>query len=150
MLLFATLQSVHAQGPKPSIRNTTVKTTSGNLYIIGQQATMITTDSAIDPIDSIVLNPTEAGVVEVTVTGLNQLTGDAVTGVKILRYKNAAGTLTLGSATDVLASTTDTGLGSATWSITSVNNNLYVNVKGKNTISVKWIVNVRRTFREAL
>lgn len=150
MLFIATMTTVKAQAPKPSIRNTTVRTTSGNLYIIGQQATMTTTDSAIDPIDSIVLNPTEAGVIEVTVTGLNQLTGDAVTGKKILRYKNVAGTLTLGSATDVLTSTTDTGLGTATWSITSVNNNIYVNVKGKNTVSVKWIVNVGRTFREAL
>lgn len=97
-----------------------------------------TTDSALVTIDSIITTSNEAGVVLVNVVGYNPLTSDAVTGIKAFRYKVTAGTVSLGTISDVSAIVTDTGLGTATFAISVVSNKIYLRVKGKLSTAVYW------------
>lgn len=104
---------------------------------------LVTTDSTLTYIDSLVLGTNEAGIVQVTIIGYAKDTAYAVTGVIHARFNKRRGTLTLGTITEsepitrdaVLANTT---VGGATFTIVSVNNNIYVRVKGKAAYSITW------------
>ena len=90
-----------------------IKTVSGRLIPYGSIATTVTTDSTLRVIDSIVVVNNTGGIIEVTVVG-SSTAGDAITGKQIFRYKKASGTITLSSATNILATVVDAGLGTAT------------------------------------
>lgn len=115
-----------------------VKTTTGQLFTYGTQATLTTTNATSTPIATLALASNSAGVIEVTVSGVNPATGDAVTGVAIARFSKKSGTLTLGDTTNILATEVDSGLSGATWSIASSSNNIVVSVTGKASTSVRW------------
>lgn len=115
-----------------------IKTVSGRLIPYGSIATTVTTDSTLRVIDSIVVVNNTGGILEVTVVG-SSTAGDAITGKQIFRYKKASGTITLSSATNILATVVDAGLGTATFSVsTTASGNIQVRVKGKDGTSVRW------------
>lgn len=114
-----------------------------NVVVSQKESTKHTTDSTFYYIDTITVAANESGILEVQVIGYNDSLSIAITGKKIVRYKKVAGTLTLGTATDVLATEVDTGLqnspsGGAAWTIVAASNQIYVRIKGKNTYNVYW------------
>lgn len=114
-----------------------------NVVTSQKLSTAKTTDSTLTYIDTITVANNEAGILEVQVTGYNDSLSIAVTGKKIVRYKKVAGTLTLGSITDVLATEVDsnlqnTPLGGATWTIVAASNQIYVRIKGKVPYNIYW------------
>lgn len=114
-----------------------------NVFASQKQSTAKTTDSTLTYIDTITVASNESGILEVQVIGYNDSLSIAVTGKKIVRYKKVAGTLTLGSITDVLATEVDTGLqntsvGGATWTIVAASNQIYVRIKGKVPYNIDW------------
>lgn len=115
-----------------------MRTTTGNLFTYGSQHTLTSTDAAYHVIDTIALASNTAGIIEVSVTGVNAATGDAITGAAIVRFKKSAGTLTLGDTTNILPTIVDTGLSGGTWDITASGNNIIVRIKGKAATSVRW------------
>ncbi len=129
-------------------KNLKLTTANHKLFDYGQTATLTTTDSAVNVIDSIIIADDEAGIIEVQTVGFNDSLGLAVTGSKIMRYVKTAGTLTLGSATNTLASSTDAGLGTATWSVAASDDNIIVTVKGKLNYEVLWRANTRKIFQK--
>lgn len=125
---FATAQSAQQQ----------IKTTSGKTVGWGRMKSYATTDSALNIMDTVAITNNTAGVIEVTVTGVDSI-GLGVTGKQIYRYSKTAGTLTLSAATQTLAIVTDTGLGTATYTFTATaSNNLKLTVKGKLNRTVTW------------
>jgi hypothetical protein len=97
-----------------------------------------TADATPVYIDSLVLRTNEAGIIQVTIIGYAKDTAYAVTGVKQARFNKRRGTLTLGTVTDLLTTTTDTDISGATFSIISSGNKIYVQVTGKAATSITW------------
>jgi hypothetical protein len=96
-----------------------------------------TTDATPKKLGTIQIGATKAGLVTVSVVGFDNT--DAVTGIKAARYKKVAGTLTLGTPGAVLAVETDTGLGSATFTLSAVANNIDVMVTGAAGKTINWV-----------
>lgn len=115
-----------------------MKTTTGNLFTYGTQGTAITTDATVTTIATLPLAANTAGIIEVSVSGVNTATGDAITGAAICRFNKKAGTLTVGDTSNILATVVDTGLSGGTWAITSASNNIIITVKGKAATAVRW------------
>ncbi len=113
------------------------RTTNGKAVPYGRYQTTTTEDSALNTLDSMVIADNSAGLIEVSVVAADT-SGNGVTGKQIYRYHKSAGTLTLSSATNISAIVTDTGLGTATYTFTKVDDNLVLKVKGKHTVPVKW------------
>jgi hypothetical protein len=108
-----------------------------------------TTDSTIAAKKTITVSDSTVGILEVTVIGFSDSLAVGVTGSQIVRFKKVNGTLTLGTPEDLLAKATDTGLGTATWDISTSSNNIVVRLKGKLNVSVKWkIIVTRRSFNK--
>jgi len=107
-----------------------------------KQSTLTTTDSAYNTIATIPIAANEAGILDVQVTGYNDSLSIAVTGRQVVRYKKVAGTLTLGTPSNILAKETDTGLQytniGSTWDISTSSDNIIIRVKGKLTYKIKW------------
>ncbi len=104
---------------------------------------LITTDSTLTYTDSLVLGTNESGIVTLTVIGYAKDTAYSVTGQIQCRFNKRRGTLTLGTITELEPITRDavlanTAFGGATFTLVSVNNNIYVRVKGKATYSITW------------
>lgn len=115
-----------------------LRTTSGKLVKYGRVATLSTTDSALNIIDTFAVTNNTAGMIEVGVVGQDSV-GSGVTGKQIYRYKKVAGTLTLSAATQIMAIVTDTPLGTSTYTFTATDsNNLQLKVKGKLGVTVAW------------
>jgi hypothetical protein len=135
LIIILSISVASAQSKKVDLKNLS----DLSVFRYGQQAVLKTTDSANHYIDSVVLAANEAGIATVEVVGFDSTNAVAVTGSQVVRYSKVAGTLTLGSPSNILAKVTDTGLGTATFSINAVNNNIYILVKGKLTYTVKWV-----------
>lgn len=103
-----------------------------------------TTDSTLAAKQTVTIADSSVGILEVTVIGFSDSLGVGITGKQIVRYKKANGTLTLGTPSDVLAKATDSGLGTATWDISTASNNVTVRLKGKLNYTVYWRVVVTR------
>lgn len=103
---------------------------------------LVTTDSTLTYIDSLVLGTNEAGIVQVTVIGFAKDTAYSVTGVIQARFNKRRGTCTLGTITEIEPITTDAVLANAgtgsTFTLVVVNNNIYVRVKGKAAYDITW------------
>ena len=126
--LFATL-AVSAQ------RNTAYSINGGGSII----KTVTTTDSTLTYIDSITtLGTNDAGVLEVSVTGMAYDTAYSVTGTVGARYNKRRGTLTLGSVINIQTPVTDAALGTATFTVVAANDKIYVRVKGKAATNIRW------------
>jgi hypothetical protein len=115
-----------------------LKTTTGALFTYGTQATLSTTDASYHTIATLPLATNTAGIIEVTVTGVNTTNGDGITGAAIARFSKASGTLTVGDTTNILATEVDTGLSGGTWDISTSSDNIIVRVKGKASTTVRW------------
>jgi len=124
-----------------------LKKSNNTTFDYGREAIVTTTDSTLTYLDSIPIASNEAGIIEVQLIGFNDSTKTAVTGTKILRYVKTGGTITLGSATDVLATVTDATLGTATWTVTAVANDIVVRVKGKAGFTIRWQSKTRKIYR---
>jgi len=97
-----------------------------------------TTDATPKKLGSYVPAAGKAGILFLTVTGFDGT--DAITGQKAIRFKkNAAGTLTLGTAVDVVASVVDAGLGAATFAMSAVSNKVDVMVTGAAGKNISWV-----------
>lgn len=148
-ILFVFAISLNAEA---QLKKLNFKSTSGKLFQYGQQATARTTDSTLTYLDTLVIASNEAGIIELQIIGYDSVNSVAITGSQIVRYKKVAGTLTLGTATDVLATEVDTGLqtagvGGAAFTIISQNNNVVIRVKGKDGKFIHWIGTTRKLFR---
>lgn len=131
--LFLMAAAVTAQSKQQQLKTVTGKTVGW-----GRMATYATTDSALNIMDTVAITNNTAGLIEVTVVGVDSI-GLAVTGKQIYRYSKSAGTLTLSAATQTMAIVTDTGLGTATYTFTATaSNNLKLTVKGKLARTVTW------------
>lgn len=122
-----------------------LRTTTGNLFTYGDQARITTTDSAFHSITTVSLSNNTAGIIEVSVSGVDSA-GNAVTGSQIVRYSKKSGTLTLGTPGDLLAKVTDGSLGTSTWNISTTDNNIIVQVKGKLNTTVRWRCLIKHVF----
>ncbi len=133
ILLIAVVTTFSASAQLQQLRST-----SGKLVKYGRVATLATTDSALNVIDTFAVGNNTAGMIEVGVAGQDSV-GSGVTGKQIYRYKKVAGTLTLSAATQIMAIVTDTPLGTATYTFTATDsNNLQLKVKGKLGVTVSW------------
>lgn len=103
-----------------------------------------TTDATPTTLGSLKIGDTQAGVIQATVVGIDSA-GLAVTGTKIVRYKKVGGTLTLGTAADVLAVVADSGLTSATFAFVAASNNVAIQVTGTAGKTIKWTATIRHT-----
>ena len=97
-----------------------------------------TTDSAFHNIDSIVLAPNEAGIVQVFVVGNGYDTAYSVRGAYTATYNNRRGTLTLDTPTALTPSVTDAALTTSTFSLVAGTNKIYVRIKGRLNYNVRW------------
>jgi len=132
LILMCSIASVTAQTTRFTNRNFDER--------IAQR--LVTTDSTLTYIDSLVLGTNEAGIVQVTVIGFAKDTAYSVTGVITARFNKRRGTCTLGTITEIEPITTDAVLANAgtgsTFTLVVVNNNLYVRVKGKAGYDITW------------
>jgi hypothetical protein len=99
---------------------------------------VITTNATVTNVDSIVLGTNEAGVIELTVIGFAKDTAHSVSGKIAVRFNKRRGTCTLGTIASVLPIVADAPLTGATFTVSVVNNNLYVTVTGIASTSITW------------
>lgn len=114
-----------------------LKTVNGKLVNYGALKKFTTTDSTLSAVETVSILDNSAGMIIVTVVAADSV-GDGVTGKIIYRYHKTAGTLTLASGTNISALVTDTGLGTATFTVTAVSNNVVLKCKGKLNYTVRW------------
>lgn len=104
-----------------------------------------TTDATPVKLGTLKIADTQAGVIQATVVGIDAA-GLAVTGTKIVRYKKAAGTLTLGTPADIAAVVADSGLTAATFTFVANGNNVDIQLTGTAGKTIKWTATIRHTF----
>lgn len=97
-----------------------------------------TADATPVYIDSVKLATNETGIVEVYAIGYQKDTAYSVRGKLSVDFNKRRGTLTMGTITSNIPIITDAALGSATFTLVSVNNNIYVRVTGKAATSIRW------------
>lgn len=124
----------------PSMAQKTINRNSGEEF----QKVKTTTDSTFTSVDSCIINSNEVGFVDVQVVGLDKVNGKAVTGHLKYRYKSVSGTITLASADALSAIVTDSGLSPATFKVIASGSKLYLQVKGKLTVTVDWYTVLKR------
>ena len=143
LLVFAVFFSLAGVANAQKIQ---IKTMSGKVFTYGDNASLTTTDSLNHVIDSIHLYDNTAGMLEVSVAGLDIASGNAVTGSQIVRYAKKSGTLTLGSPANILAKVTDTSISGATFTIAASGNNVIVQVNGATGKTIRWKCLVKQVF----
>lgn len=103
-------------------------------------ASVSTSDATVTTIATIATSSNEFGVIEVTLVGHRTTSdGHGITGKKIVRYRNIAGTITVGSITSLLTDEL-TGLTTATWTITSSGSNILIRVTGEAATNIDWSI----------
>src|SRR6478752_729014 len=99
-----------------------------------------TTDATPKKLGSVTVLNSRVGIAIVTVSGYDGT--DGITGQKAVRYKkSSSGILTLGTAVDVVAPVVDAGLGSSTFTLTAVGNNIDITVTGAAGKTINWTGN---------
>lgn len=114
-----------------------LKNSNGNLFRYGYEAVLTTTNGSAHAIATFPIAAYEGGLLQARVVGVDTAAGDVVTGVIGIRYKKAAGTLTLGSPISTQAIVTDAGIAGATFAWAASSNNVVLNVTG-DTSSMVW------------
>ncbi len=127
--------------------NRYVKTDKGKYAEVGKTTILTTTNATATHIDSIVIADNTAGIVTAEIVGA-ATNGDAVTGKQIFRYKKTAGTLTLGTAANILAIVADAGItgGTFAYNVTATNN-LQIKVTGAAATTVRWRSTITQAIR---
>ncbi|MEO9145081.1 MAG: hypothetical protein ABI237_05940 [Ginsengibacter sp.] len=118
-----------------------IRSTGGKLVNSGRTSNVNTTDATPTIIDTLTLGANSGGVVQYTAKGV-AANGDTITISQIVRFKKAAGTLTLGTPADILASVVDAGLSGGSIAISAASNNINVTVTGKAAVNVSWKCNI--------
>lgn len=115
-----------------------LKTTTGTLFTYGAQYSATTTNATADTVATIPLAANTAGLIRVSVVGVNTANGDAITGSAIVRYKKASGTLTIGDTSNISPTVVDTGISGATWNIATSANSIIISATGKASTTIRW------------
>lgn len=103
-----------------------------------------TTDATATVLLTIDAGTTDAGIIAAHVVG-QDAAGLVVSGAKIVRYKKVSGTVTLGTAADLLAVEADTGLTSATFAFAATANVITIKVTGTAAKTITWTASVEHT-----
>jgi hypothetical protein len=97
-----------------------------------------TADATPTYIDSVKLSTNETGLVELYVIGYQKDTAYSVRGKISVDFNKRRGSLSIGTITTNIPIVADAALGSSTFTMVSVNNNIYVQVTGKAATSIRW------------
>lgn len=113
-------------------------TTNYSIFDFGYSTTYTGTLGTAVNADTITVAANEGGLLRVTCVGYSDDSTSSVTGSKIVRYNKVAGTLTLGSPSNILAVAADTKITTATFSVAAVSNNICVTVTGVAGVTIRW------------
>lgn len=94
---------------------------------------------------TITLDANSRGIVEVRVEAVSSDGTKGLTGIKRVRYKKIAGTLTLGTVETEMAIERDGGLTTADFTITTSSNNVIIQVTGESAQALDWKVTILTT-----
>jgi hypothetical protein len=108
---------------------------------------MTTTDSSIHTIYTIPIVANEAGIINVSFVGYAQNNAGAVTSIQVVRYINAAGTITLGTPVAILATESDASVTGSSVAFSVSGSNIIVTVKSGRPVSVRWQVAISKESR---
>lgn len=141
----ATLLLIATQITSAQVSPVFFRTTTNTLYNYSYEGTYRTTDSTtFHTVGTYAVATNEAGVLEVEVVGLDTTSSAGFcTGTKIVTYSKKAGTLTLGTPSDVLATTTSANMTTSSWQIAASSNNIVVQVRGTLNREILWTVRVK-------
>lgn len=104
-----------------------------------------TTTATATTVHTVNVADNEVGFITIKAIGFSPDSVEAITGIKSYRYVKKNGTLTLGSAVNILAPVTDTDVSSATFVASASGNNILVRVTGISGLTMYWNVIVERT-----
>lgn len=104
-----------------------------------------TTDATITTVNTVTISDNEVGFITIKTVGYSPDSVAAVTGIKSYRYVKKAGTLTLGSAVNVLTPVADTQVSTATFVASASGNNILIRVTGIAALTMYWDVITERT-----
>jgi hypothetical protein len=145
LFLVATLLVVASMAYSQTVSPVFFKTIDNKNYNYSYEGSLRTTDSTTyHTIGTLAIGANEVGVIEVEVVGIDTTTtGGFCTGKKIVTYSKKAGTLTLGTPTDLLATTTAATNTTSAWRISASSNNIIVEVKGTLSREILWTARVK-------
>lgn len=101
-----------------------------------------TTDGSTINIGFVKPSANEAGIIKANVVGIDKANGLAATGSKMVRYKSVNGTVTIGTAANLLAESADTGIDTATFAFAVVNGQVAIQVTGVASHTIVWNADV--------
>lgn len=121
------------------------KTLDNRNYNFSYEGTYRTTDSTTyHTVGTLSIAANEVGILEVEVIGIDTTsTGGFVVGKQMVNYSKLAGTLTISSATNVLAPTTSVSLITSAFRTIASSNNIVVQVKGTINRDILWTVRIK-------
>lgn len=139
MVLF--VSAVQAQTVSPVF----FRTTTNSLYNFSYEGTYRTTDSTTyHTVGTYAIAANEVGLLEVEVIGIDTTSSAGFcTGSKVVTYSKVAGTLTLGTPSNILATTTSANMSTSSWQITTSSNNIIVQVRGTLSRTILWTVRIK-------
>lgn len=121
------------------------RTTTNSLYNYSYEGTYRTTDSTTyHTVGTFAIAANEVGLLEVEVIGIDTTSSAGFcTGSKVVTYSKVAGTLTLGTPSNILATTTSANMSTSSWQITTSSNNIIVQVRGTLSRTILWTVRIK-------
>lgn len=121
------------------------RTTTNTLYNFSYEGTYRSTDSTTyHTVGTYTVAANEVGLLEVEVIGIDTTSSAGFcTGSKVVTYSKVAGTLTLGTPSNILATTTSANMSTSSWQITTSSNNIIVQVKGTLNRDILWTVRIK-------
>jgi hypothetical protein len=145
LLLVATLMFAIHSANAQTVSPVFFRTTANTIYNYSYEGTYRTTDSTTyHTVGTLSIASTEVGLLEVEVIGVDTTsTGGFCIGKKIVSYSKKAGTLTLGTPTDLLATVTAASTTTSAFQITTSSNNIIVQVKGTLNRDILWKVRIK-------
>ncbi len=99
-----------------------------------------TTDATATTIYTLPVDSNEVGTIVIKAIGFSADSVAAVTGVRTYRYTKVAGTLTLASVIETVATVADTKVSGTSFAASAVSNNIAVKVTGKASVPMYWNV----------
>jgi hypothetical protein len=144
-VLVALLLVVASMAYSQTVAPVFFKTIDNKNYNFSYEGSLRTTDSTTyHTIGTLGIGANEVGVIEVEVVGIDTTTtAGFCTGKQIVTYSKKAGTLTLGTPTNILAATTSASMTTSAFQITTASNNIIVQVKGTLNREILWTARVK-------
>lgn len=144
--LFLIVSAISLAASAQTVSPVFFKTTANKIYQYSYEGSLRTTDStSYHTIGTINVASNEVGNLTVEVVGIDTTsTGGFCTGSKTVTYSKKAGTLTLGTPANILATTTSLSMTTSTWDITASSNNIIIRVRGTLSREILWVVRVRQ------